>query len=148
MELAKLLGIDEFKASDGWLAGFKKRHSIGLRRIQGEAAAVDVSFLNEWRRGPLNELLACFSPADTYNADETGLFWRAMPEKTLAFSGEQCSGGKKSKERITVLCAASMSGEKLPLLVIGKAAKPRCFKNTRIPLEYASNSKAWMTGGP
>ena len=39
-----------------------------------------------------------------------------------------------------------MSGEKLPLLVIGKAAKPRCFKNVKeLPLPYQSNSKAWMT---
>ena len=39
-----------------------------------------------------------------------------------------------------------MSGsEKLPLLVIGRFAKPRCFKNARsIPVQYEANSKAWM----
>nr|XP_037272915.1 tigger transposable element-derived protein 6-like [Rhipicephalus microplus] len=36
--------------------------------------------------------------------------------------------------------------EKLPLLIIGKALKPRCFKNIRtLPAEYTANSKAWMT---
>lgn len=35
--------------------------------------------------------------------------------------------------------------EKLPLLVIGKSAKPRFFKNARIPVDYKANSKAWMT---
>jgi hypothetical protein len=40
-----------------------------------------------------------------------------------------------------------MSGtEKLPLLVIGKSAKPRCFKNAKIPIDYKANKKAWMTG--
>lgn len=60
---------------------------------------------------------------------------------------EKCVGGKKSKERITVLVGANASGtEKLPLFVIGKSKKPRCFKNARIPVEYAANKKAWMTG--
>ena len=40
-----------------------------------------------------------------------------------------------------------MSGvDKLPLLVIGKAMKPRCFKNVNtLPLDYTANKKAWMT---
>ena len=39
--------------------------------------------------------------------------------------GEQCSGGKKSKERITVLVCVNVTGtDKLPLLFIGKFAKP------------------------
>jgi len=31
-------------------------------------------------------------------------------------------------------------------LLIGKSAKPRCFKDIKIyPLDYKSNKKAWMT---
>ena len=38
------------------------------------------------------------------------------------------------------------TGEKNFHFVIGKSAKPRCFKGVkRLPLEYKSNSKAWMT---
>ena len=63
------------------------------------------------------------------------------------FTGDRCIGGKKSKERMTVLVCANMSGtEKLPLLVIGKSAKPRCFKNYKVPVDYEANKKAWMTG--
>lgn len=45
------------------------------------------------------------------------------------------------------MCAANMDGsEKLPLLVIGKSKKPRCFKNVKsLPVTYESNGKAWMT---
>jgi hypothetical protein len=42
-----------------------------------------------------------------------------------------------------------MMGEKLKPLVIGKSAKPRFFKNLdlkKLPVEWTSNSKAWMTG--
>ena len=67
---------------------------------------------------------------------------------TSAFLGDKCIGGKKSKDRITVLVGANMTGtEKLPLLVIGKSKKPRCFKGATAPLDYTANAKAWMTGG-
>ena len=62
--------------------------------------------------------------------------------------GDPCIGGKRSKERVTVLLAANVTGtERLPLLVIGKAQKPRCFKNiNNLPVDYRANRKAWMTG--
>ena len=38
------------------------------------------------------------------------------------------------------------SSDKLPLLVIGKAANPRCFKNVKsLPVQYHANRKTWMT---
>ncbi|XP_061379926.1 tigger transposable element-derived protein 4-like [Danaus plexippus] len=59
---------------------------------------------------------------------------------------EKCVGGKLSKDRITVLVASSMAGEKRKLLVIGKAKKPWCFKNVKfLPVDYEANRKAWMT---
>ena len=60
--------------------------------------------------------------------------------------GDACKGGKLSKERLTVLVAANMSGnDKLPLLVIGKFAKPRCFNGVQtLPVHYEANKKAWM----
>ncbi|XP_054710184.1 tigger transposable element-derived protein 4-like, partial [Uloborus diversus] len=66
-------------------------------------------------------------------------------ENALRMEGDPCSGGKRSKERIMV--ASNMSGtEKLPLLVIGKAKKPRCFNSVKsLPVDYTSNSKAWMS---
>lgn len=70
-----------------------------------------------------------------------------LPEKTIAFSGEPCHGGKHSKERLTVVVGANMSGtEKLPLLVTGKSRNPRCFKGLKsLPVWYEANSKAWIT---
>lgn len=74
--------------------------------------------------------------------------WKATPTQTLNLRGEKCTGGKKSKDRVTVLVACNQDGtEKLPLLVIGKYAKPRCFKNINmnlLPVTYESQTKAWM----
>jgi len=52
----------------------------------------------------------------------------------------KAKGVKISKDRVTVLCCASMAGEERELLVIGKSKRPRCFKNVRKPpVDYVSN---------
>ena len=43
------------------------------------------------------------------------------------------------------MAAANMAGEILPMFVIGKAAKPRCFKNIeQLPCRYRSQKNSWM----
>ena len=58
---------------------------------------------------------------------ETVLFFRETTNKCFYTKGEDCAGGKQFKERITLTLTASMMGEKLKPLIIGKAQKPRCF---------------------
>ena len=73
---------------------------------------------------------------DIFNTDEFGLFYRALPQKTLHMKGEKSSGGKHSTIPVTGLAAANMAGEKLPIFVIGKSKMPR-FKNIRsLPCRY------------
>ena len=103
---------------------------------------------DEWRNQKLPSILSKYSPDDIYNADETGLFYQCLPNKTYTLKGEKASHGlKESKQRFTVLVATNMSGsDKVAPLIIGKSAKPRCFSGKKIPFPYQSNSKAWMTG--
>ena len=127
----------------GWLDNFKKHHGITFKTVQGKSGAVDSQSLLEWQQQVLWPLLRQFSADDIFNLDKTGLFWQLLPNKTIAFRGEQCTGGKKSKQRITRLVGANMSGsEKFPLLVIGNSKRPCAFKNKEIPVEYKANSKA------
>lgn len=55
--------------------------------------------------------------------------------------------GELSKERLTVLITANMTGtDKRKLLVIGKFKNPRSFKNIKaLPVQYEYNQKSWMT---
>ncbi|GBM43911.1 hypothetical protein AVEN_247130-1 [Araneus ventricosus] len=63
------------------------------------------------------EDISDYKADDVFNADETGLFFQYLPNKTAAFRGEECHGGKQSKLRVTVLLAANQSGkENLPPL--------------------------------
>ena len=61
--------------------------------------------------------------------DETGVFYRQLPDCTLHIRSEECKGGKKSKERLTAALCCNMIGEFEKTLVIGRYEKPRCFKN-------------------
>ena len=121
---------------------------FSFKRVCGEEKSVDTqsSDMLQWNE-KLALLLQSYSPDDIYNADETGIFFRLLPDKTLEFKNVDCHGGKKNKERLTAMVCANMSGtDKLPLLIIGKPSNPRCFKHVKsLPTEYDANKKAWMT---
>jgi hypothetical protein len=62
---------------------------------------VDESVVTEYKP-KLLELISPHEPKTViYNADETGLFFRTLPTKSLTVKGEKCTGGKMSKERLT-----------------------------------------------
>lgn len=89
-----------------------------------------------------------YDARNIFNADETGLFYNCLLNRTLTFKNDKCHGGKNSKERIIVMLAANINGfQKLRHLMIEKFANPRCLKNIKsFPLMYQSNKKEWMTG--
>ena len=75
------------------------------------------------------------------------LYFKALPEGTMCFKDEKLSGVKKAKERLTALLTANMNGsDKRKHFVIGKSAKPRCFKGVKsLPVVHKANKNAWMT---
>uniref|UniRef100_A0A1B6G5E8 HTH CENPB-type domain-containing protein n=1 Tax=Cuerna arida TaxID=1464854 RepID=A0A1B6G5E8_9HEMI len=141
-----MFGVD-FTCSNGWIDRFKARHSITFAKICGETKSVDPSVTSGWLTETWPVVRQPYKDEDIFNGDETGLFYKLTPDKTLQFKNEKCVGGKLSKVRLTVFVCANMTGtEKRKLLVIGKSAKPRCFKNVkRLPVNYTANKKAWMT---
>uniref|UniRef100_H3AAT4 HTH CENPB-type domain-containing protein n=1 Tax=Latimeria chalumnae TaxID=7897 RepID=H3AAT4_LATCH len=125
-QFAAQLGVENFECTNGWLEHFKARHGVSSRLVCREANSAPQLLINE-----LVAILAQYEPWDIYNADETGLFWQLLPNRTLAFKGEKCSSGKKNKRK---------------LLVIGRSAKPRFngIQINRLPVQYTANKKAWM----
>lgn len=146
--LADQPGESDFAASNGWLSAFKTRNSLVFNAVCGEARDVSQPTVDEWQQ-KLPALLAGFDEKDVANCDETALFYRAIPQKSISFKGDSCAGGKMSKDRLSVLLCAFADGKVEKPLVIGKSAKPRCFKNVDLnllPVHWESNKKAWMTG--
>uniref|UniRef100_A0A914V9J0 Uncharacterized protein n=1 Tax=Plectus sambesii TaxID=2011161 RepID=A0A914V9J0_9BILA len=79
------------------------RHGITSKVFHSEAGAVQPDAVANWRYTLLKRILESYELKDIFNVDELGLFWKLMPNRTLAFKNEKCSGGKESKERLTVL---------------------------------------------
>jgi hypothetical protein len=102
---------------------------------------------SDWLESTLPASLKECPAKDMFNAEETGYFIAACPNKTLSFKCLQSSSGKKSKERVTVMVGCNADGsEKLPLCAIGESLNPHCFKNVKkLPVEYTANRKAWKT---
>ena len=81
--------------------------------------------------------------------DEIGVFWQALPDRGFGSKGRQCKGGKKSKRRVTVAFFVSAAGKKEKPIFIRKSENPHCmchFETSLLPVNYFSQSKAWMTG--
>jgi hypothetical protein len=73
LKFAKDLGVDQFKASNGWLQSFLKRHNIVFRTMSGESGDVNVRIVSEWK-SKLPNLIKDYHPRDIYDMEETGLF--------------------------------------------------------------------------
>lgn len=133
-----------FSLNSGWLERFNKRNDIGLKPLCGEANRVLPTVTTNWLQSALSSILKEYEAKDVCNADETGLFYRCLPNKTLLLKGQSCSGGKISKEQITILVGCKSEGsEKLPLFVIERSLKPRCFKSVRtLPVELCNQPKS------
>ena len=53
-------------------------------------------------------ILSRYELKDIFSADEFGLFYQALPSKSMHLKNERCSGGKFSKVRLTGLAAATL----------------------------------------
>ena len=127
-----------FTASRGWFERFKSRHSLKFLRLKGELQSADVDGLEEFKkmfRALINE--EGYSLDQLYNADETALILKLVPQKTIASVQEKIAHGrKKDKEKVTVMPCANVSGSnRLPLMVIGTATNPRPKDKSLLPGE-------------
>ena len=81
-----------------------------------------------WNETTLPTVLSNYKLENVCNADEFGLFYQCLPTKTYHPSREKCSRGKNSKVRLTDMAAASATGEKFPMFVVGKSKTPKYLK--------------------
>jgi hypothetical protein len=124
------LSVDQFKASVGWLESLRKR----------QHKHVDESVVSEYKPKLLEFISPYeYEPRNIHSADKTGLFFRALPTKSLAVKGGKCTGGQnvQTKAYSGFVCEEYGVGN-------GKAAKPRRFKNLKmnnLPVIWRNNKK-------
>ena len=145
LDFAVLCNEEKFKASNGWLDNFKKRHNLRQYNIYGEAGSAPIQDLDSMR-GRLCQTLKDYDPKDIFNCDETGLFWKMKLNHTI--SNSPVIRTKQSKDRVTILLTCNSTGtEKLCPLFIHKYENPRVLKNiskNSLPVNYYWNKKSWM----
>lgn len=146
-DFARLLNKPNFKCSASWITRFRKRHNIVFKKMSEDTARGSMDVFENWLEAVWPALRRDFADCDVYNADETGLFYNLTPDKTMYYRGETCRAGEMSKDRLTVLVAANMSGtDKRNLLVVGKAKTPRSLYNSeQSSILYRSNKRSWMS---
>nr|XP_022910254.1 tigger transposable element-derived protein 1-like [Onthophagus taurus] len=141
----------EFSASTGWMNGFLQRHALHNIKIKDEIASADDVAAKEFP-AKLAKIIekGGYTPDQVWNADETGLFWKRMPNRTyVAKSQKTASGFKAAKDRVTFLFCSNASGDRMlkPLLV-NRALKPRSMKGVNLDtlsVHWTANKKAWVT---
>ncbi|XP_033215053.1 zinc finger protein 37-like isoform X1 [Belonocnema kinseyi] len=145
------LNEKKFKASDGWLSNFKARHGMRKMRLADDKISAGTELADKVQ-SQIRQFLVDndYSLDNVYNADGTGLYHKSLPVKTLEFAEQKGESELKvNKERVTIMnCTNATGSHKIPLLIIGKSATPRCFRNGNVdlPVNYASQSRSGMTG--
>jgi hypothetical protein len=142
---------ESFQTSNGWFEKFKIRANIHSIHLKGEAASADIVAAEKY----IEELRAIdreggYDKKQILNGDETGLFWKCLPNKTFLSRMESSAPKKKiCKDRLTLLLGGNSNGDfKFKPLLIYQSENPRalkgCSKNL-LPVHWRSNNKAWMT---
>ncbi|XP_053568008.1 tigger transposable element-derived protein 1-like [Bombina bombina] len=142
---------EEFVASRGWFYRYKKRANLHNIKVQGEAASADASAASDFNK-IFEDIIddGDYLPEQIFNVDETGLFWKKMPERTYISKEEKSAQGHKaSKDRLTLLLGGNASGDlKLKPLLVHRSLNPRALRNVTkafLPVIWRANSKAWVT---
>ena len=90
------------KLDINWINRWKSRE-VACKKLHGEAASVDELSLDNWQKTRLPILLKDFKKEQIVNADETGLFYKCLSDRTHVLKNETCADGKLSRE---IKCAS------------------------------------------
>ena len=135
-EMTHVESPQPFVASKGWLRTFNKRHNLHRKKFTGEGESADKEAASRYPDFLQSVLLeGGYSPSQVYNADETGLVWKKMPESTYISRHTKKSPGRKAyKDRFTLLLCVNASGtHKMKPTVVHKSLNPRSYSH--VPLQ-------------
>ena len=104
-----------------WLLRFKQKRNIGQKLMHGEEGDADPVGIEQCQEH-LPRILAQFEIEDIYNLDETGLFYRQLPMRSLM--QRKRKGKKLSTMRCTVNVIANAPGSNIHLQLIGQSKRP------------------------
>ena len=144
--------MPNFKASWSWVQRRTQRQNLASVILHGAGGSVNLEEAEE-RMATIRGLLQDFQPENIFNMEETGLFYRCLPNRSFVPAEQRrAARGTKSmkvKERVTLVLACNATGsKKAPVAITGKAALPLCFlrPGCASPRSYFSQRNSWMDG--
>lgn len=141
------VGLKDFVASDGWLAGFMRRNDLTLRKVTNMTTLADtdvceraVSYMQY-----LSSLRSLMNPECTVLMDETAVYFEDPRHQTVNQIGAHHvvikSTGFQSM-RITAILSVTASGIRQPPMLIWKGCEPTTSRvNGCIVLQQ---KRAWV----
>ncbi|XP_054426242.1 tigger transposable element-derived protein 1-like [Pteronotus mesoamericanus] len=138
---------EKFSASKGWFVRFKERHCLPHFKMNSTAPSSKDAY-PEVLKSIIEE--GEYTPQQVFNVDETGLYWKRMPEGTFIAMEEKAEPGfKSSKDRLMLLLGGNAAGDfKLKPLLVYHSEDPKALKGyskPNLPVIWRSNKKAWAT---
>ena len=114
-----------------------KKHEMRSITLHGQGdSAPAEQIVSEMRS--IREALSEYDAGLIYNVDETGLFYKALPRRSyvMCYENKKAFRGKhnmNAEDRATAyVCTNSNGSHKLPMAVIGKTKRPRCFRDNTL----------------
>ena len=84
---AKDLDFETWEATNGFLHRFCMQYGVLSKRITGES--LDCTDYTQFMEEVLTPFLMQYEPQDVYNADETSVYYKCLPDRTYAFEHER-----------------------------------------------------------
>ena len=131
---------DDFMTTSSWIERFKKRNNIHFTKSHSEKIYSICQLLNRGSQVYPTRSKE-FHDDCIYNADETGLFYKAVPSGSLIES----RSGKFSKDSLMVLLPVNQSRTDKQTFIVADSGNPRCFKHKKVPVPYFHNKRSRMT---
>lgn len=145
--------LSSFFAGEKWTRNFVRRQGLDGKALHGKAGGVEGEAAKEGMEA-IREAARHYALENIFDVHETGLFFKVLPRSMYVLTSEgrktaRAMTDMEAKDRVLVyLCANASGSHKVPISIIGKSYKPRCFQKRPPPVKYFSQKESrsdWRT---
>nr|XP_045618267.1 uncharacterized protein LOC123770459 isoform X1 [Procambarus clarkii]XP_045618268.1 uncharacterized protein LOC123770459 isoform X1 [Procambarus clarkii]XP_045618269.1 uncharacterized protein LOC123770459 isoform X1 [Procambarus clarkii]XP_045618270.1 uncharacterized protein LOC123770459 isoform X1 [Procambarus clarkii]XP_045618271.1 uncharacterized protein LOC123770459 isoform X1 [Procambarus clarkii] len=126
---------EEPQFNHAWLEGFKKFHQFHNISLTSEFGSADKGAVEEFLPKLLENIeKGGYSPDQVFNANETELYWKRLPDSTFVTKDKTfVSGLETAQDYLSLLLCANASGDlKMKPMMVYHSKEPHSLKGTSL----------------